>query len=527
MRLRDSVAARLLALLAVLALTAAACGGDSEPTDEGEEPAAADVTLIHGTTDTVVSLDPAGAYDLGSWNLIWNIYSGLMSIPPGGDTPEPELAEACAFDDPKTYTCTLKEGLTFHDGSDLTAEDVKYSLDRNLAIAAPTGASSLLANLKEVEVVDDLTVTIHLKAEDTTWPALMTTAAAFVVPSDVYSDKELQPDAEAIGSGPYKLAEYRPGEQAVLEANPDYHGDAPLNSRVLVQYFDKSSALKLAIEEGEVDIAYRSLTATEIADLEGADGVEVVKGNGTEIRYMVFNLGLDPSKELAVRKAVAQTIDRQAIADNVYNGTVRPLYSMVPEGVTGHTPSFSDALGAAPDLDAAAKTLEAAGISTPLDLEIWWTPTHYGDLSADEYTEIKRSLDESGLFNVTLKSTEWDQYSEAAFTDKYPIYQLGWFPDFPDPDNYVSPFYSKESFLNIHYDNPAVEKLLAQQKAETDPAAREALFQQIQEIAAQDIPIIPLWQGDQLAAIRTGVTGVEDTFDPSFMFRYWLMSKSE
>ena len=128
---------------------------------------------------------------------------------------------------------------------------------------------------------------------------------------------------------------------------------------------------------------------------------------------------------------------------------------------------------------------------------------------------------------MTLKSTEWDQYSEAAFTDKYPIYQLGWFPDFPDPDNYLSPFYSKESFLNHHYNNPAMEKLLAQQKAETDPAAREALFQQIQEIAAQDIPIIPLWQGSQLAAIREGVTGVEDTFDPSFMFRYWLMSKSE
>ncbi len=93
---------RLFALLAALMVVAAACGGNDgggEQT-EGAQGTTSDVTLIHGTTDTVVSLDPAGAYDLGSWNLIWNLYSGLMSIPPGGDTPEPDLAESCNFDDP-------------------------------------------------------------------------------------------------------------------------------------------------------------------------------------------------------------------------------------------------------------------------------------------------------------------------------------------------------------------------------------------------------------------------------------------
>ena len=529
MRKRDSAFLRLFALLAAAILLLAACGGDGGGDDGGEEDAGApaDVTLIHGTTDSVVSFDPAGSYDLGSWTVVYNTHSGLLRIPPGSSTPEPDLAESCDFEDPSTYTCTLKSGLKFHDGSDLTAEDVKFSIDRNIALEDPNGASSLLANLKEIETPDESTVTFYLKADDATWPFLLTTPAAFVVPSDVYPKGDLQPDAEAIGSGPYSVAEYRPGEQTVLEANPEYHGEAPLNSRVIIQYFDKSSALKLAIEQGEVDIAYRSLTATEISDLEGADGVEVVEGNGTEIRYLVFNLEHEPGSNLAVRKAVAQTIDRQAIADNVYNGTVKPLYSMVPEGLAGHAESFADVFGEGPDVEAAKKTLEAAGVQTPVDLEIWWTPTHYGDLSADEYTEIKRQLDESGLFNVTLKSTEWDQYSEAAFTDKYPIYQLGWFPDYTDPDNYTSPFYSKDSFLNIHYNNPAMEKLLARQKASTDPAERETIFQQIQAIAAEDVPIIPIWQGSQIAAVREGVTGVEDTFDPSFQFRYSLISKSE
>ena len=311
----------------------------------------------------------------------------------------------------------------------------------------------------------------------------------------------------------------------MLERNDDFFGEAPKNERVIIQYFDKSSALKLAVENEEVDLAYRSLTPTEIEDLRGADGVEVVEGNGTEIRYMVFNVNLEPGKALAVRKAMAYLIDRQAIVDNVYNGTVEPLYSMVPRGLAGHTDNFKDVYGETPDKAKAQAALRAAGVQTPVNAEIWWTPSHYGDLSADEYAEIKRALDESGLFQVQLKSTEWDQYSEASSEDQYAIFQLGWFPDYPDADNYLTPFYRSDSFLNNHYKNDRVDTLLAAQQASTDQAKREEIFGQIQEIAARDVPIIPIWQGKQVAAVRDGVTGVADTFDPSFQFRYWLIAK--
>ena len=126
---------------------------------------------------------------------------------------------------------------------------------------------------------------------------------------------------------------------------------------------------------------------------------------------------------------------------------------------------------------------------------------------------------------MTLKSTEWNQYSTAAFTDKYPQYQLGWFPDYPDADDYAASFYAPASFLNIHYDNPEIDKLLAEEKASTDDATREAAFAEIQKIGAQDVPIIPIWQGQQVAAVRDGINGVEDTFDPAFIFRFWLIGK--
>lgn len=522
---------RLFALVAALVLVFAACGGDDD--DGGGGGGDGEVTIIHGTTDPWVSFDPSGSYDLPSWNVIYNVFEGLMTIPPGGGVPEPAAAESCEFTDPQTYQCTLGEGVTFHDGSTLDSGDVAASFERNIRIASPNGACSLLASLAaceewtgdEIETPDDRTVIFHLNTADATWPYVLTTGAAGIVPSE-YPARDIQADNQAAGTGPYQVADYRPGEQLVLEAYDDYHGDAPAADRVIVQLFDKSSALKLAIEQGEVDIAYRNLTPTEIEDLRGTGDLEVVEGQGTEIRYLVFNTKLEPGDDLAVRRAVAMTVDRQAIVDNVYAGTVDPLYSMVPVGLEGHIDAFAEEYGESPDPDQAAQVLEQAGVQTPVDIEIWWTPSHYGDLSADEYTEIKRALEGSELFEVSLKSTEWDGYSTAAFEDQYPAYQLGWFPDFTDPDNYLAPFYGSETgFLNNGYKNAAIDRAIETERTSTDEAERVAAFETIQRIAAQEAPLIPIWQGGQIAVTQPGISGVEDTFDASFQFRYWLLSK--
>src|SRR3954447_9752233 len=168
---------------ALLAVGAAACGssddnkgGNSTQPSGGSTPEAqgnAD-TVILGTTDKVVSLDPAGAYDLGSQQLIGNMYQNLLSVPAGGNKPEPDAAESCEFTDPKTYVCKLKPDLKFSSGDPLTSEDVKFSFDRMLKIADPSGPSSLLASLKDVEATDPTTVTMHLKKVDNTWPFILT-----------------------------------------------------------------------------------------------------------------------------------------------------------------------------------------------------------------------------------------------------------------------------------------------------------------------------------------------------------------
>ncbi len=515
--------------IAALSLGLSACGDDSDSGGDGGSGG----TLLSGTTDQPVSYDPAGSYDLPSYNVIFNVYQNLMQVPPGGNKPEPEAAESCDFsdDDGKVYECTLRSGLKFSDGTDLTSEDVKASFERNAEIADPQGASSLYVNLKDIETPDDTTVIFNLKASDATWPFLLTTGGAAIVPAEYPADK-VQPSDEVVGSGRYKVVGYEPGQQTVLEANEEYAGDDPAQvDRVIIQYYDKSSTLKGAVEGGEVDIAYRSLSPTDVDDLQSADGVNVVEGPGAEIRYLNFNFDLmagdDDEQKLAIRQAVAQVIDRTSIAENVYNGTADPLYSMVPAALQFHTEAFADEYGEEPNLDAATQVLEDAGVDTPVPLEVWWTPTHYGPASGDEYAEIKRQLDESGLFETKLESTEWNQYSEAAFTDKYPQYQLGWFPDYPDADNYTSPFYATDSFLNLHYENEEMQTLLAEEKASTDDSVRAEAFRKIQEIGAQDAPTIPYIELSQVAIARDGVEGVSDTLDPSYIFRYWLITKSD
>src|SRR5688572_20210708 len=177
---------------ALIATGVVACGDDD---DDG---GAGGGTVIRGTTDQPVGFDPANIYDLPSWDVLVNVYQTLLTIPPGGNQPEPDAAESCDFRNPTTYECTIKDGLTFSDGSPLTAEDVKFSFDRNIEIESPTGAASVLANVSSIEAPDDATVVFELKEPDAVFPYILTMQSFAIVPSDVFPPDDIQPDEQVI-----------------------------------------------------------------------------------------------------------------------------------------------------------------------------------------------------------------------------------------------------------------------------------------------------------------------------------------
>lgn len=515
-------------IAAVVAATLAGCGSGRTDGAGG---------LVLGTTDKIFSLDPAAAYDNGSLLVETQIYSYLLNFAPGDTTPKPDAAEKCEFTAPTVYTCKIKSGLTFANGNPLTANSVKFSFDRMVAINDPHGPASLLGNLAKTDVVDDLTVAFTLKvADDQTFPTILPTQAGPIVDEKVFPADRVATDDEVVAakgySGPYTISSYDKNKLVEYQANPGYQGvlGTPRTETVSMKYYATSDNLKLDLQNGAIDVGYRSFTPTDIDSLRADSSVKVTDGPGGELRYIVFNMntmpGATPEQKLAVRKAVASSVDRDALATSVYKGTYQPAYGYVPQGMTGAAEPLKQLYGAKPDKAKAAKFLADAGVSTPVTLNLQYNPDHYGSSSSEEYAAVKSQLEASGLFTVNLQSTEWVTYQKERAADGYPLYQFGWFPDFPDADNYLTPFFGPNNFLQSHFENAGVTAQLTAEATEPDRAERIALIEKLQtDLAQNHLPTLPLLSGKQVAVSRPSVSGVEQTLDGSFKFRFTVLSK--
>ncbi|MFJ4620658.1 ABC transporter substrate-binding protein [Streptomyces sp. NPDC088812] len=502
-------------------------------------------TITVGTTDQVTSLDPAGAWDAGSGTVESEVYATLLSVKNGATEVSPDLATGIELTAPKEYTVTLREGLKFANGHRLTSSDVKFSLDRIVKIADENGPSSLLYNLASVAAPTPTTVVFTLKsANDTLFPQVLSTAAGYIVDEQVFpADKILDDKAIVAGkpwNGPYGITSYDKNSLVSFTANSAYGGQlgAPKTKNVQLKYYTDASNLKLDVQQGTVDAVYRTLTTADLDDLSKRQNVKVHTGSGNGIRFLVFDFRTQPygtktenadaAKALAVRQAVADSVDRAQLAQQVYKNSYQPLYSSVPDGLTGATDSFKSLYGdkkGGPDKAAAAARLKAAKVSTPVTLNLQYNSDHYGSSSADEYALVKSQLEATGLFKVNLQSTEWTQYGEDRIKHLYPLYQLGWYADYLDADNYLSPFYSANTWVANGYSDPAVRELIQKEETETDPAKRTELLEQAQDKAAASVPLLPLLQGSTAIVTRTDISGVPDELNSAYTFRWAGLAK--
>ncbi len=519
---------RMAAAMASISLVAG-CGLISSGDSEDEK------AIVVGTTSAPTTLDPAAAWD-GSWELFRNIYQTLVSFPSGGAAPEPDAAETCRFTDRanETYRCELRDGMKFSDGDAMDAKAVKHSIDRIRDIAAKGGPAPLLDSLDRVETRGEKEVIFHLKKPDATFPFVLATPAMSIVDPDDYPSDKLRDQRTITGSGPYVLQSYKVNGQgqateAVLAENPHYEGAAERkNGAVTIRYFQDSAEMVTALRAQQIDVTFRGLAPADIVELgrENADsGLQLVEGAGMEIRYLVFTEKDRWTRNPAVRKAVAQVIDRAAISHDVYQGTVEPLYSMVPKGVTGHTAGFFDSFGK-PDAAKAKKDLNKAGIFDPVPLTLWYTTDRYGSGTKPEFEAIKKQLETTGLFKVTLKSRPWKTYEQGYKNGEYPVFGRGWFPDFPDPDNFIAPFVGEQNALSTPYPSPKItDVLLPESRRESDRGAVDKAFEEAQDILVDDARLLPLWQGKQYIAASEEIAGGEQALDPSTIMMMWALER--
>lgn len=528
-------------------------------TEAPTPPSTGSDTIIIGTTDTIASFDPADAYATRDWEVIRNIDEGLLQWEAGsGDKLEAGSATGMPVvsDDGLTYTFTLRDGIKFGDGTDLTAQMYADSMNRVLTIGpdCPNGVADALVTpyLASVEAPDAKTVVFHLKQPVAYFLQLVATAPYRPADPNIFPADQcvLYPDAPIYGTGPWYVSQFIPDQQIVFEPNPYYNGNYPAQvKQVIVRFFSDPQTEALAIQNGEIDIAWRYLGGELIGQLKGVAGLNVGTINGGSIRYLILNHAMAPMDDPNVVKAIASAIDRNDISDTVFGGEVNPIYSMVPPGFLGATEAF-DTMYASPNLDAAKSFLEASGYSesNPLEFELWYPPEHYGTQTAAWVQVIQKQLEATGMIKVTLQSQEWSTYLTACTGgEAYAACVLGWFYDYPDASNYLEPFiYNGGQGTNVSpaeagtdYGVPINDKaqqlvdLMNQSDVETDLTKRAQLLEQAQEVYADLVVTLPLFLNPEYVVYSDSIHGMDSHPSPDTLniggtieFDYSVLTKT-
>lgn len=481
-------------------------------------------SLTVGTTDKITILDPAHAYDYLSCNVLQNTMEGLTTFEPVTGDVKPCLAESWEIsDDGLVYTFHLRKGVKFHDGTSFNADVVKASLER--AINLQGDPAFLLDVVDHVEVVDDYTVKIYLKYPFSPMLAVLAFTVSYPVSPNTPTDSFVEPPNWVVGTGPYKIASWSPDKELVLEAFDDYWGTPPKTKKIVIRFYERAETLRMDIETGAIDVAFRHLLPADIVDLKNKpEVVKVWEGPGTFIRYIVFNVTQPPFDNVNVRRAIAAAVNREIICEQVFLGTTTPLYSMIPMGMWSHTDAYKDKYGEH-NIELAKQYLQAAGYSetNKLKIKLYYTPTHYGTMEADVAQLIKNALEETGMIEVELVYEEWATYIDHMTAGVYGMFLLGWYPDYLDPDDYIYPFVhsSGSPSLGCFYSNPTMDKLIEDARKESDISKRTEIYKDIQDLMADEVPVLPLFQGKQYCVTKPDVKGV--TLDTTMIFRYYLL----
>jgi len=544
-----------LAAGTALLLVAAACGG-GDGGGSGDAGGGPSGSIIIGTTESLQnSFDPAQAYDYLGSQIAFNVAETLVTYAPDGTEPTPKLAASLPDVSPDglNYTFILRAGVKFADGTPFNAAAVKFSLERAKAFGDkdPESAGFLLSGIRNISAPSDDKVVISLAQPNVTFLSRLAYSVASIVSPAAYANHVLTGNEEGaavtarykadtiVGTGPYRVTAYKERESIDFEANPDYWGTKPKAKRIRMRLFDRSSALKLALEKSEVDVAFRALEPDENNSFRSRPGFKLIEGQGSGIRYLVINVTAKPWDDVNLRRALAAAVNRKLLTEEVFKGSATPLASMVPPifdvsepkweqlyGASAPPPKTSSRGGRAPSGKTLVdKYLSLAGKSSgTVPVDLWFSPTHYGPTEERVAEVIARSLEETGRFTVRVRNVEWAEYGKKRRAGEMPVFLMGWYPDYLDPDDYLEPFSDPKIFDPAKWDDPKMLELVHTEQRTQDEAQRTEAIREAQAYMADQVPYIPLFQQPQFAATTDKVSGV--VLDPIQIFRLWLLEKS-
>ena len=510
----------LTASLLSLALIVAACDGGADG-DEGGGNGATGSTGA-GTIEEVTWALP----DLPDVLLVphdWTTYSGaVMSLVEEGALAfgddlslQPAVAETWEAVDPTTYVFTLRDGVTFHDGSPLTAEDVVFTIEWNMDKANASQLAAFFASVESVEATADNEVTVTLSKPDAQFQYSMAHMSGFIMnKAQLESSGETfgTPDVLPLGTGPYELVEFVPDDHVTLERYEDYWGEPGAAQRIVISQIPDSQTRLLAMQSGEIDGTF-DVPISEVDQWEGLDGVTVITAPSNGVYQLILDQETPPFDDLHVRKAIAYAVDREGIVQAVLNGKGAPALAINPPGIWGgvldeaSVDSFYETLPTYQfDLDAAAA--ELAQSSVPDGFEFSVPVPNTDPVAINSFLAISETLAQIGI-TMNVQQVDPGEWLDVYFAHEDLGAQfMAYFPDYADPANYPYLFYySGNAVANglngSNYRNDDVDALIDTALQSNDSAERADALEQAIAQANEDVATVPIHWPDSAMAISS------------------------
>lgn len=507
---------------ALAALVLSGCVASERGDDGAEGSADVDGTFVFAASSDPASLDPAFAQDGESFRVSRQIFEGLVGTEPGTADPAPLLAEEWeSSEDGMSHTFTLKEGVTFHDGTPFNAEAVCFNFDRwfNWTGLAASEAFGYYYNklfkgyasnpedavYKSCTPDGESSVTIELNKPFAGFIASLSLPSfGMQSPSALteFGADEVTGSAEApqlseyamghpVGTGPYQFEEWAPGEQVTLTAYDEYWGEAGQVDEIIFRTIDDPTARRQALESGSID-GYDLVGPADTKALED-DGFTMVSRPPFTILYLAFNQAVPELADPKVREALSYAIDKDALISQVLPEGTEKATQFVPPVVNGYNDGVTTYDF---DQDKAKELLADAGFdeANPLKLTFNYPVNVSRPYMPDPeqiYTVLSSQLAEVGV-ETTPVSEEWVEYLDRTTgTADHGIHLLGWTGDYNDTDNFVGVFFGQQS-SEWGFDNPELFQKLTEARGVSNLDEQTALYEEINEDVAQFIPGVPL-----------------------------------
>ena len=461
-----------LVLAAAMALSLAACGGNQENNGSGGGTAGGyKNTLTWAQGADVTSLDPHQGKETPAVQVNTQIFDTLVTVDPETNEVVPQIAESWEQTDDQTYVFKIREGIKFHDGSDLTAEDVKFSLDR----ARNSAAVSYIVNfIEEVTVDDDHTVTVKTTAPYA--PTLRNLAIPFaaIVPKAVVEADENAFIQNPVGSGPYKFVEWNHGDHVTLKAFDDYYAGKPETENLIMKVIPETSQRTIALETGEVDLAY-DLAVNDIPKVNSDDKLTVYEIPSLTCWYVSMNMNKKPFDNPKVREAMSMAIDRQTIIDTINAGSGQTADAIIAPAVFGYYSTGVKEYNPTKAKELLAEAGYPNGFSTTL-----WVNDNQSRIEMCQ--AMQAMLLEVGV-QCNLEVLEFGSFISRTTAGDHDLAYFGWTTSSGDADySYYSLEHSTQqgaagnrSFLA----DPDVDKLIEDARSKTNEEERKELYKEL------------------------------------------------